>query len=91
MAECIHLKAHIIEEVKVNPEVITNVSTSSSPIHLPLKDKDADLDLHEETDALPTNITVSDPFLWPKQLSDLELTSVVQKGPVSLQQILPQK
>lgn len=53
-----------------------------SHIDLPLKDNDADLDLHEETDALLTNVTVSDPFLWPKQLNDLELTNIVQKRPM---------
>lgn len=42
----------------------------------------ADLDLQEESSSVLTNLNVSDPFLWPNQLSDLEITNIVQKGPV---------
>lgn len=42
----------------------------------------ADLDLQEESSTILTNLNVSDPFLWPNQLSDLEITNIVQKGPV---------
>lgn len=62
-------------------------SPYSSPVHLPLEDNEEDSSLHEETNALPMNLTVSDPYLWPKQISDLELTSIVQNGVVRVSNI----